>query len=145
MLYIISLCCVFCYYHWSTIYESIVKAATTYSTYIHASVEKDNVFACQFHPEKSGTVGLKILQNFADAILHGTPLVAPGYEGVCELTMQNAAYLSAWKGSVPVDLPFDEEEYDAYLERKRQTAGTPKNGGQSARNQDYSERWQIKW
>jgi len=46
--------------------ESIVKAATTYSTYIHASVEKDNVFACQFHPEKSSAVGLQILKNFAD-------------------------------------------------------------------------------
>ena len=45
---------------------SIVKAVTDYSTCIHASVEKDNVFACQFHPEKSGTVGLKILKNFAD-------------------------------------------------------------------------------
>ena len=46
--------------------EEIVRAATTYSTYIHASVEKGNVFACQFHPEKSSTVGLKILKNFAD-------------------------------------------------------------------------------
>lgn len=44
--------------------ENIVKAATRYSTDIHASVEKDNVFACQFHPEKSGTIGLKILENF---------------------------------------------------------------------------------
>ena len=44
--------------------EEIVKAATTYSTYIHASVEKNNVFACQFHPEKSGRAGLKILENF---------------------------------------------------------------------------------
>lgn len=43
---------------------AIVKAATEYGTYIHASVEKDNVFACQFHPEKSSEVGLKILQNF---------------------------------------------------------------------------------
>jgi len=46
--------------------EEIVRAATTYSTYIHASVEKDNVFACQFHPEKSSAVGLAILKNFAD-------------------------------------------------------------------------------
>lgn len=42
----------------------IVKAVTRYGTCIHASVEKGNVFACQFHPEKSGEVGLKILDNF---------------------------------------------------------------------------------
>ena len=44
---------------------SIVKASTEYSTQIHASVEQGNVFACQFHPEKSGEVGLQILKNFA--------------------------------------------------------------------------------
>lgn len=43
----------------------IVKAVTEYGVSIHASVEKDNVFACQFHPEKSSGVGLKILENFA--------------------------------------------------------------------------------
>lgn len=45
--------------------EEIVTAATEYGTYIHASVEKGNVFACQFHPEKSSSVGLQILKNFA--------------------------------------------------------------------------------
>lgn len=45
--------------------ESIVAAATDYSTRIHASVESGNVFACQFHPEKSSTAGLQILKNFA--------------------------------------------------------------------------------
>ena len=45
--------------------EAIVTATTEYSTHIHASVEKNNVFACQFHPEKSSTVGLSILKNFA--------------------------------------------------------------------------------
>ena len=44
--------------------KDIVTAATEYGTTIHASVEKDNVFACQFHPEKSSAVGLKILENF---------------------------------------------------------------------------------
>lgn len=42
----------------------IVKASAVYSTDIHASVEQRNVFACQFHPEKSGEWGLKILDNF---------------------------------------------------------------------------------
>lgn len=45
--------------------EDIVTATTEYSTHIHASVEKGNVFACQFHPEKSSDVGLQILRNFA--------------------------------------------------------------------------------
>lgn len=44
--------------------ESIVSASTEYSTHIHASVERGNVFACQFHPEKSSDVGLEILKNF---------------------------------------------------------------------------------
>lgn len=45
--------------------EDIVVAATKYGeTTIHASVEKGNVFACQFHPEKSSEVGLTILKNF---------------------------------------------------------------------------------
>lgn len=46
--------------------EEIVKATTQYGTNIHASVEKGNVFACQFHPEKSSDVGLQILKNFVE-------------------------------------------------------------------------------
>lgn len=46
--------------------DSIVTAATEYSTTIHASVEKDNIFACQFHPEKSSDTGMQILKNFID-------------------------------------------------------------------------------
>ena len=43
---------------------SIVTAETEYGTLIHASVEKDNVFACQLNTEKSSSVGLSILKNF---------------------------------------------------------------------------------
>lgn len=46
--------------------EKIVTAAAEYGVKIHASVEKDRVFACQFHPEKSGDAGLRILQNFVE-------------------------------------------------------------------------------
>ena len=45
--------------------EDIVKASTEYGVSIHASVEQGNIFACQFHPEKSSSAGLKILSNFA--------------------------------------------------------------------------------
>ena len=44
--------------------EGIVTAVTEYGTQIHASVESGNVFACQFHPEKSSDVGIRILKNF---------------------------------------------------------------------------------
>ncbi len=41
-----------------------VAATTDYITTVHASVERGNVYGCQFHPEKSGDVGLQILRNF---------------------------------------------------------------------------------
>ncbi|MDY2789636.1 MAG: imidazole glycerol phosphate synthase subunit HisH [Lachnospiraceae bacterium] len=44
--------------------EQDVAATTEYSTHIHAAVEHENIFACQFHPEKSSSVGLSILKNF---------------------------------------------------------------------------------
>ena len=44
--------------------KSIVKASSEYGVKFHASVELGNIFACQFHPEKSSDVGLKILSNF---------------------------------------------------------------------------------
>lgn len=45
---------------------SIVKATTEYGVSIDASVEQENVFACQFHPEKSSDAGLQILKNFIE-------------------------------------------------------------------------------
>ncbi len=45
---------------------SVVKATSEYMTTFHASVESGNVFACQFHPEKSSDVGLAILKNFVE-------------------------------------------------------------------------------
>lgn len=45
--------------------EEEVAATAEYGVEIHASVQKDNIYACQFHPEKSGEIGLQILKNFA--------------------------------------------------------------------------------
>ena len=42
----------------------IVAASADYGVVIHAAVESGNVFACQFHPEKSSDTGLQILKNF---------------------------------------------------------------------------------
>ena len=46
--------------------KDIVTATTQYSVTIEASVECRNVFACQFHPEKSAEVGMQILKNFIE-------------------------------------------------------------------------------
>ena len=45
--------------------EDIVTAETEYGVTIHAAVQKGNLLACQFHPEKSGAVGIQLLRNFA--------------------------------------------------------------------------------
>lgn len=46
--------------------KEIVKATAQYGVTVEASVEKGNLFACQFHPEKSSDMGLRILKNFLD-------------------------------------------------------------------------------
>lgn len=48
--------------------SAIVSAQTEYGVTIDAAVEQGNVYATQFHPEKSGETGLKILRNFADIV-----------------------------------------------------------------------------
>ena len=46
--------------------EDSIAAVTDYGIPITAAVEKDNIFGCQFHPEKSGNVGLAILKKFCE-------------------------------------------------------------------------------
>lgn len=46
--------------------ENDVVATAEYANHIHAAVARDNIYACQFHPEKSSSVGLKILKNFIE-------------------------------------------------------------------------------
>ena len=46
--------------------EADVAATTDYVVNIHAAAEHDNIFATQFHPEKSGEIGLQILKNFIE-------------------------------------------------------------------------------
>jgi len=120
-------------------------------------LQKDERSFCQSCPESYGKIPFTyeeldhipvsghqlILQNFADAILKGTPLLAPGKEGIHALSVQNAAYLSAWTDSW-VSLPFDEEAYDRLLASKQDRA-TKKSAGVTESHTDYSQRWQINW
>jgi glutamine amidotransferase len=46
--------------------KNIIAATTNYGETVTAAIERDNIFATQFHPEKSGDVGLQVLKNFLD-------------------------------------------------------------------------------
>ena len=99
----------------------------------------------EIKPDEPETAHTGILQNFANAILHGEALISPGEDGLNELTISNAAYLSQWTGNACVPIPFDEAAFDRELAER---AATSKYRAQSsAANPDgrYSARWQVKW
>ncbi|WP_336284336.1 Gfo/Idh/MocA family oxidoreductase [Citrobacter arsenatis] len=62
-----------------------------------------------------------ITANFAAAVLHGTPLLAPGTEGIHGLTLSNAMHLSTWTDDW-VDLPFDEALFKKLLDERIATS-----------------------
>ena len=87
----------------------------------------------------------KILQNFADSILLGTPLISNGSEALNEVMIANAAYLSAWTGKW-IDLKnIDFEEYDNRLLELRKNSQTRKKEKTAFDNPSYKERWQVRW
>lgn len=87
-----------------------------------------------------------ILQNFANAVLYGEELLAPGTDGINELTISNATYLSSWQGNREITLPFDTTEFDQFLEEKKRGSvwreETVREAGEST---EYKERWQVNW
>lgn len=73
----------------------------------------------------------EMISNWVDAALYGTPLIAPGYEGIRSLAMINAMYLSQWKDKW-VELPFDENEFMEELQERIQTSTYRKQSVASA-------------
>jgi len=96
-------------------------------------------------PEEKETSHAGILQNFANAVLRGEALIAPGQDGICELSISNAAYLSQWTGNVPVSLPFDEALFDGLLAEHAAKSVSTAKGSYSQNNSAYSDRWQVQW
>ncbi|MDO5377517.1 MAG: Gfo/Idh/MocA family oxidoreductase [Clostridia bacterium] len=95
--------------------------------------------------EGTETAHRGILQNFADAIRKGEPLISPGEDGLCELAISNAAYLSEWTGNRAVSLPMDTALFDRLLDERARTSSYIKR--EAARRPDgaYSRRWQVNW
>ncbi len=85
-----------------------------------------------------------ILQNFADSIIKDEPLISPGYDGINELEIQCAAYLSEWKGNVAVKIPLDAKLYDDFLE-KQQKGNSVSFEAQHLECNGYKKRWNINW
>ena len=59
-----------------------------------------------------------IMQNFAESLLNGTPLIAPGYEGINGLTISNAIHLSSWTGETVDVKNFPHERFYELLKEK---------------------------
>ena len=92
-----------------------------------------------FSAPEPGHVG--ILNDFSRAIREGGPLLAEGAEGIRELSLCNAAYLSAWTGE-EVPLPFDEAEFDRLLDEKR--AHSRKKAAESGGGDgEYKRKWSV--
>ena len=93
--------------------------------------------------EESGHKG--ILQNFADAINCGAELIAPGKDGIYELILSNASYLSQWKNNAEIILPFDTAEFDAKMSEKAKNSKYVCAESDTIPSAAYSERWKVKW
>jgi len=84
------------------------------------------VWKCEIPVSGPNLQHLGILNNFTDAILTGSKLLAPGEEGIRGLTISNAMHLSAWTDSW-VDLPLDEELFLTHLKDRINNSSRKKN------------------
>ncbi len=99
----------------------------------------------EIEQEKQETGHKGILQNFANAILFGEELLSPGTDGIFELTISNAAYLSSWKRNTEISLPFNCDEFDRLLDIRISNSQKRIIDKSSTISNGYSERWQVRW
>ncbi len=85
-----------------------------------------------------------ILRNFTNAVLYGEELLAPGCEAVNELTLSNAAYLSAWTGEW-VMLPLDMAQFDSLLADKIAGSSYRPDKVTDEADGSYKDRWNVNW
>lgn len=99
----------------------------------------------EIEPSYKETAHMGILQNFTNAVLFGEELISPGAEGINELTISNAAYLSSWNAGREIEIPFDNEEFDKLLYEKVKNSKYHQSNGISLSNDRYSSRWSVRW
>ena len=99
----------------------------------------------EIEQDKPETAHKGILQNFTNAILFGEKLISPGIDGINELTLSNAAYLSQWQGNREIALPFDSELFDNLLAEKTKQSKCHAANSEKSGNTSYLPRWQVRW
>ncbi len=88
---------------------------------------------------------IEIIKNFIDSVIGGAELLSPGTDGIHELMLSNAAYLSEYKGNTAVKIPFDSKEFDAFLQ-ERINSGIHHPQDKSANvSGKYLKRWNVNW
>ena len=88
---------------------------------------------------------IRIMQNFTNHILNGEELISPGGDGINELTISNAAYLSAWNNNKKIEIPFDPELFDKLLKDKMMNSKYLDKESMINHSKEYSKRWRVNW
>ncbi len=99
----------------------------------------------EIRPDTTETAHNGILQNFTRAILYREPLLASGYDGVNELAISNAAYLSQWTGNRECPIPVDIDAFDRELDRRISGSKYRDCEGTNRIPSSDAKRWQVRW
>ena len=99
----------------------------------------------EIRPSERETAHAGILQNFTNAILFGESLISPGTDGLNQLELTNAAYLSSWLGNREIELPLDADRYDCELDARALRSKYHATEADSVEVSVYSPRWQVNW
>jgi predicted dehydrogenase len=98
----------------SDVMKLFMGQLNTEDYYTQETIEFDSVWGAQH---------AGVLENFAANVLDGTPLLAPGSDGIKGVRLANAIHLSSWRGA-EVSLDFDEEEFLAELNNRIRSEGS---------------------
>ena len=125
--------------HWRLKEDERVTCAECKNGFVHPECEYSEFTA----PELDGHP--VILNNFADHILDGSPLLAPGEEGLNSLSISNAAYLSSWTDGW-AEIPVAEDDFEkqlAWLCHNEKLTKKPPLVSEPA--EKLAERWRVHW
>ena len=103
-----------------------------------------NVEYSEYKPDTTGEGHLGILKNFSEQILYGKAPISSGFDGINQLEISNAAYLSEWKGNVAVKLPIVNNEFDRYFNSIKTAINNSKSSNNNVSGV-YLKRWNTNW